>query len=69
MADAAPSTPRHKYLNRDQRLQIQTLRLAGHTYAFIASLLNFTERQVAYASPTNTCDSHRYQLALWLYSS
>lgn len=45
-----PSTPRHhRYLTRDERLQVQTLRLAGHTHKFIADLLRVTERQVSYA--------------------
>ena len=45
-----PSTPpRHRYLTRDERLQCQTLRLAGHKQEFIADLLGFTRRQVGYA--------------------
>lgn len=44
-----PSTPRHRYLSRDERLQIQTLRLAGHTQRYIADLLKVTLRQVNYA--------------------
>jgi transposase len=45
-----PSTPpHHRYLSRDERLQVQTLRLAGHTHRFIANLLGITERQVSYA--------------------
>ncbi|KAF1965969.1 hypothetical protein BU23DRAFT_335879 [Bimuria novae-zelandiae CBS 107.79] len=44
-----PSTPTRRYLTRDQRLQIRTLRLAGHTYPFIANLLKVSERQVACA--------------------
>lgn len=44
-----PSTPHHRYLTRDERLQVQTLRLAGHTHEFIADLLGITERQVSYA--------------------
>jgi hypothetical protein len=34
-------------LTRDQRLQVRTLRLAGHTYPFISNLLSISERQVA----------------------
>ena len=41
--------PRHRYLTRDERLQCQTLRLAGHKQEFIADLLGFTRRQVGYA--------------------
>ncbi|KAF1934681.1 hypothetical protein EJ02DRAFT_461008 [Clathrospora elynae] len=45
-----PSTPRHhRYLTCNERLQVQTLRLAGHTHKFIANLLQILERQVAYA--------------------
>ena len=52
-----PSTPpldpppphTHRYLSRDERLQVQTLALAGHTHRFIANLLGMTERQVGYA--------------------
>ena len=44
-----PSTPHSKHLTRDERLQVQTLRLAGHTQQFIADLLGFTRRQVQYA--------------------
>jgi transposase len=49
MAQPEPSTPRHRYLTRDERLQVQTLRLAGHKHSFIAHLLSITERQVSYA--------------------
>jgi transposase len=45
-----PSTPRSSHLSRDQRIQIQTLRLAGHSIKDIANLLGFTERQVQYAA-------------------
>jgi hypothetical protein len=45
----APSTPQHKRLTRDQRLQVQTLRLAGHTYEKITQLLDITQRQAQYA--------------------
>ncbi|OAG04261.1 uncharacterized protein CC84DRAFT_1219462 [Paraphaeosphaeria sporulosa] len=49
-----PSTPpRHRYLSRDERLQAQTLHLAGHTQTFIANLLGFSRRQVAYAIASN----------------
>jgi transposase len=45
-----PSTPpHHRYLSRDERLQVQTLHLAGHTQTFIANLLGITRRQVSYA--------------------
>lgn len=44
-----PSTPRHRYLSRDERLQARTLRDAGHPYRFIASFLSCTERQVGLA--------------------
>ncbi|KAF2183233.1 hypothetical protein K469DRAFT_711217 [Zopfia rhizophila CBS 207.26] len=44
-----PATPPSKHLNRDERLQVQTLRLAGHSQQFIANLLGFTRRQVQYA--------------------
>jgi transposase len=47
-----PSTPRrttHTYLTRDQRIECQALRKAGHTYKTIANLLGLTERQVGYA--------------------
>ncbi|KZM21662.1 DNA binding [Ascochyta rabiei] len=42
-------TPRHQYLSRNERLQIHTLRLAGHTHKFIAELLRVSTRQVSYA--------------------
>jgi hypothetical protein len=45
----APSTPT-LHLSRDQRLQVQTLRLAGQTYTQIADLLSITYRQVAYSA-------------------
>ena len=45
-----PSTPHSSHLLRDQRIQIQTLRLAGHSIKDIANLLSFTERQVQYAA-------------------
>lgn len=48
-----PSTPRHHYISRDQRLQARTLRQAGHSYTFIATQLGITERQVAYACTRN----------------
>jgi transposase len=47
-----PSTPRHRYLSRDERLQVQTLSLAGHTQKFITELLHISERQVRYALDT-----------------
>ncbi|KAF2260712.1 hypothetical protein CC78DRAFT_536196 [Lojkania enalia] len=46
-----PRTPYRNssaHLTRDERLQCQTLRLAGHTHKYIANLLNLTERQVGY---------------------
>jgi hypothetical protein len=30
-AEEPPSTPRNRYLTRDERLQVQTLSRAGHT--------------------------------------
>ena len=46
-----PSTPTHSYhLSRDQSLQVKTLRLAGHTYQYIAKLLRITKRQVEWAA-------------------
>ncbi|KAF2176441.1 hypothetical protein K469DRAFT_760358, partial [Zopfia rhizophila CBS 207.26] len=39
-----------KHLTRDERLQVQTLHLAGHSIQSIAALLNFTQRQVQYAA-------------------
>jgi hypothetical protein len=49
-----PSTPIYnQHLSRDQRLQVQTLRVAGHTYKYIADLFKITERQVAYAVTSN----------------
>jgi transposase len=50
-----PSTPRahSQHLSRDQRLQVQTLRLAGHPYKYIANLLKITERQVAWAATSS----------------
>jgi transposase len=56
MMSTRPSTlpPAHsQHLTRDQRLQVQTLRLAGHTYQYIANLLHITERQVAWAATSN----------------
>jgi hypothetical protein len=48
------STPPYsKHLSRDQRLQVQTLRLAGYKYKYIANLLNITARQVAHAATSN----------------
>ncbi|KAL8989901.1 MAG: hypothetical protein Q9177_001313 [Variospora cf. flavescens] len=45
--------PKRKQLTRDQRLQIHTLRKAGHTYDFIVNFFKpdkVTFRQVAYAA-------------------
>ncbi|KAF2790251.1 hypothetical protein K505DRAFT_251616 [Melanomma pulvis-pyrius CBS 109.77] len=50
---STPPPPRHRYLSRDERLQAQTLHLAGHTQTFIANLLGFSRRQVAYAITSN----------------
>ena len=47
-----PSTPRLSHLSRDQRIQVQTLRLAGHLIKDITNLLSFTERQVQYTVTT-----------------
>lgn len=46
-----PSTPPRStpHLTRDQRLQVQTLSLAGHTQKYIADLLTISEGQVRYA--------------------
>ncbi|KAH6629744.1 hypothetical protein C7974DRAFT_192700 [Boeremia exigua] len=44
-----PSTPRHRYLSRDERLKVQTLSNAGHSQAWIQRHLGFTKRQVATA--------------------
>ncbi|KAF1942871.1 hypothetical protein EJ02DRAFT_453968 [Clathrospora elynae] len=44
-----PSTPRHRYLTRDERLQVQTLSQAGHTQVWIADHLRILRRQVGYA--------------------
>jgi len=46
---AVPSTPRHRYLTRDERLQVRTLHLTGHPRRFIQDSLNLSKRQVAYA--------------------
>jgi hypothetical protein len=43
-----PSTPHHRYLSRDERLQVQTLHMVGHSQAFISSVLGITRRQVSY---------------------
>jgi len=45
----APSTPKKRRLNRDQRLQIRAVRQAGHTYEDIALQMRVTVRQVEYA--------------------
>jgi transposase len=45
----APSTPKRRRLSRDQRLQVRTLRSAGHSYEDMARLLHVTPRQVEYA--------------------
>ncbi|POS83541.1 hypothetical protein EPUL_004944 [Erysiphe pulchra] len=46
---STPPPPRHRYLSRDERLQVQTLRRSGHTHQSIADQLNITLRQVGYA--------------------
>lgn len=46
----APATPKHrKQLNRDQRLQVRTLKDAKFTHQIIATQLSITLRQVEYA--------------------
>jgi hypothetical protein len=54
MTPPTPQTPHHTYLSRDERLQAQTLRLAGHSYADISRIMGFTQRQVQHA-----CQSDR----------
>jgi hypothetical protein len=50
-----PLTPRHTpHLSRDQRLQVQTLSLAGHDQQYIADLLQISIRQVGYAIHAET---------------
>ncbi|KAF1944317.1 hypothetical protein EJ02DRAFT_98700 [Clathrospora elynae] len=45
-----PLTPRHTlHLSRDQRIQVQTLSLAGHNHQHIEDLLRISVRQVGYA--------------------
>jgi transposase len=48
-AEEPPSTPRNRYLTRDERLQVQTLSRAGHTQVWIADHLRLSRRQVGYA--------------------
>ena len=48
-AEEPPSTPRNRYLTRDERLQVQTLARAGHTQVWIADHLRLSRRQVGYA--------------------
>ncbi|KAL8764310.1 MAG: hypothetical protein Q9184_000015 [Pyrenodesmia sp. 2 TL-2023] len=53
LAEAASNVPKRKQLTRDQRLQIHTLRKAGHSYEFIVDFFKpdkVTFRQVAYAA-------------------
>ncbi|KAF1935188.1 hypothetical protein EJ02DRAFT_460595, partial [Clathrospora elynae] len=38
-AQEPPSTPQHRYLTPDERLQVQTLSQAGHTQVWIADYL------------------------------
>ncbi|KAF2678938.1 hypothetical protein K458DRAFT_394349 [Lentithecium fluviatile CBS 122367] len=45
----APSTPRHRYLTRDETIEARALHRAGHSNSFIANQLNCTDRQVRYA--------------------
>ena len=49
-----PQTPPRQRLNRDQIVQIQTLRAIGHSYPEIARHLSVTERAVQY-----TCTRER----------
>lgn len=52
-AEATSSVRKRKQLTRDQRLQIHTLRKAGHSYEFIVDFFKpdkVTFRQVAYAA-------------------
>ncbi|KAL8905940.1 MAG: hypothetical protein Q9207_002321 [Kuettlingeria erythrocarpa] len=52
-AEPASNVPKRKQLTRDQRLQIHTLRKAGHSYEFIVDFFKpdkVTFRQVAYAA-------------------
>jgi hypothetical protein len=50
-----PSTPpphnraTHRYITRDECLQVHTLHLAGHTQSFIANFLEIFKHQVSYA--------------------
>lgn len=53
LTEAASNVPKRKQLTRDQRLQIHTLRKAGHSYEFIVDFFKpdkVTFRQVAYAA-------------------
>lgn len=43
------SVPRHKYLTRDDRIRIRSLRNEGYTYRRICDSVGCTERQVGYA--------------------
>jgi hypothetical protein len=44
-----PSTPKKRYLTRDQRLQIQTLHKTGFNYTDISHQLLIIFRQIEYA--------------------
>src|SRR5690348_5898976 len=48
-----PSTPTHRFLTRDERLQVRTLSRAGHKQDWIASHLRISRRQVGYAIASN----------------
>jgi transposase len=48
----APSTPRRRRLDRDQRRDILVLRRRGDSYAEIAQFLDITERAVQYTCTT-----------------
>lgn len=58
---STPSTPpRRRQLTRDERLQAQTLRRAGHSIQFIMDFLKATRRQVDYAlTSNNVTPQHR----------
>ncbi|KAF2473276.1 uncharacterized protein BDR25DRAFT_387430 [Lindgomyces ingoldianus] len=45
-----PSPPHSNHLTRDKRLQVQALRLANNSHKYIASFLNYIERQVQYTA-------------------
>ena len=45
----APHTPRHRYLTRDQRHEVQVLSRAGYKPIWIINHTGYTRRQVDYA--------------------